>query len=318
MLATITSLFRGALIGVAEVIPGVSGGTVALIVGIYETLINAIANFVLGLRQLVGLGTGKASPRNAGATFKALPWRVLIPVAIGMVTALILGARFIEPLLEEYPVQMRALFFGLVLAGVYVPAHMVIRTAPGKWRIKDIVVAVIAAGFLFWLTGVPPTNIVDPSPMAIVLAAAIAICALVLPGVSGSFLLLSVGMYETTIGAINDRNFGYIALFALGAFIGLASFVTLLKWLLENRARITLVIITGLMVGSLRALWPWQSEDRDLLAPSGDITSVLLLFGAGILVVVGLLLIERRLGISEEQTDFSSDQDPQVNTPRNS
>jgi putative membrane protein len=306
VLASTTNLVRGALIGVAEVIPGVSGGTVALIVGIYETLINAVANLVLSARQLLGLGTGKASARSSAATFIGLPWRILIPVAIGMVTALILGARFIGPLLEEYPVRMRALFFGLVLAGVYVPAHMVLRTPPGAWRAKDLAAGAAAAIFLFWLTGVPPANITDPGPIVIVLAAAVAICALVLPGVSGSFLLLSVGMYETTISAVNDRNFGYIALFGLGAIVGLASFVTLLKWLLANRARITLVVITGLMVGSLRALWPWQSEDRDLLAPSTDGAMVLLLFFVGILIVVGLLLIERRLGISEEQTDFGA------------
>ncbi|MCH9668894.1 MAG: DUF368 domain-containing protein [Actinomycetia bacterium] len=295
--------------GVAEVIPGVSGGTVALIVGLYETLIGAIANCVLSLRQLVGLGTGKASARASMATFRSLPWRILIPVAIGMVSALILGARFLEPLLEEHPVQMRALFFGLVLAGVYVPAHMVIRTAPGHWRAKDFAVGLVAAVFLFWLTGVPPANIADPSPIVIVLAAAVAICALVLPGVSGSFLLLSIGMYGATMSAVNNREFGYIALFGLGAAIGLASFVTLLRWLLANRARSTLVVITGLMVGSLRALWPWQSPDRDLLAPAADISMVLLLFVAGFLAVVGLIVIERRLGISEEQTDFEGSGD---------
>ncbi len=304
MLATITNLVRGALMGVAEVIPGVSGGTVALIVGIYETLINAIANVVLAVRQLPGLGTGKASARSSASTIRALPWRVLIPVAIGMGIALVLGAKFIEPLLEEYPVQMRALFFGLVLAGVYVPAHMVIRTAPGAWRWKDVVPAAIAAIFLFWLTGLAPANVIDPGPVVIVLAAAVAICALVLPGVSGSFLLLSLGLYETTISAVNDRNYGYLALFALGAILGLASFVTLLRWLLAHRTRITLVIITGLMVGSLRALWPWQTDDRELLAPSTDIGMVVLLFAVGILIVVGLLIAERRLGISEEQTDF--------------
>ncbi|UXA20505.1 DUF368 domain-containing protein [Mycobacterium sp. SMC-4] len=287
--------------GVAEVIPGVSGGTVALIVGVYQTLINAIANVVLSLRQLIGLGTGKPSARASATTFRALPWPTLIPVAIGMVIALILGARFIEPLLEEYPVRMRALFFGLVLAGVFVPAHMVVRTAGGAWRAKDLAVGALAAVFLFWLTGVPPANIADPGPIVIVLAAAVAICALVLPGVSGSFLLLSIGMYETTIGAVNERNFGYIALFGLGAVLGLASFVTLLRWLLAHRARITLVVITGLMVGSLRALWPWQSADRDLLAPSTDIPMVVLLFVAGMLAVVGLIVVERRLGISEEQ-----------------
>ncbi len=308
MLATVTNVVRGALIGLAEVIPGVSGGTVALIVGVYETLINAIADAVLAVRQLVGLGAGpragKASARAATATFRGLPWQVLVPVAIGMFSALILGARFIEPLLEQHPVPTRALFFGLVLAGAYVPAHMVIRTAPGRWRGTDLAIGTAAAILVFGLTGLPPATIADPNPIVIVLAAAVAICALVLPGVSGSFILLSLGMYETTISAVNDRNVGYIALFGFGALVGLASFVTLLKWLLANRARITLVIITGLMVGSLRALWPWQSEDRDLLAPFTDIGPVLLLFTTGVAVVVVLLLVERRLGISEEQTDF--------------
>jgi len=309
VLVTVTNVVRGALIGVAEVIPGVSGGTVALIVGIYETLINAIADAVLAVRQLVGLGArprvGKASARAATATFRGLPWPVLVPVAIGMCIALILGARFVEPLLEQHPVPTRALFFGLVLAGAYVPAHMVIRTAPGRWRGTDLAIGAAAAILVFGLTGLPPATIADPNPIVIVLAAAVAICALVLPGVSGSFILLSLGMYETTISAVNDRNVGYIGLFGFGAVLGLASFVTLLKWLLANRARITLVIITGLMVGSLRALWPWQSADRDLLAPSTDLGPVLLLFTTGVAVVVVLLLVERRLGISEEQTDFA-------------
>jgi len=304
MLTTVTNLVRGAFIGVAEVIPGVSGGTVALIVGVYETLINAIAKAVLAVRQLVGLGTGRPSARSSSATFRALPWPVLVPVAIGMVLAFVLGARFIEPLLEEHPVRMRALFFGLVLAGVFVPAHMVTRLPPGGWRPRDLAAGAVAAVVLFWLTGLPPGNISEPGPLVIVGAAAVAICALVLPGVSGSFLLLSIGMYESTIHAVNARQFGYIALFGLGAVIGLASFVSVLRWLLENRARITLVVISGLMVGSLRALWPWQSDNRDLLAPSTDVAMVLLLFAAGVLIVVGLLAIERRLGISEEQTDF--------------
>lgn len=304
MLTTVTNLVRGALIGVAEVIPGVSGGTVALIVGIYETLIDAIARAVLAVRQLFGLGTGKPSSRASAATFRGLPWRLLIPVAAGMLIALVAGAKFIEPLLEEHPVRMRALFFGLVLAGVFVPAHMVTRLSPGAWRPRDLAIGAVAAAFVFWLTGLPPGNITQPGPLVIVASAAVAICALVLPGVSGSFLLLSIGMYETTIHAVNTRQYGYIALFGLGAVIGLASFVTVLRWLLVNRARITLVVISGLMAGSLRALWPWQSESRDLLAPSTDIGMVLVLFAAGILFVVGLLLIERRLGISEEQTDL--------------
>ncbi|MGA1145675.1 MAG: DUF368 domain-containing protein [Candidatus Nanopelagicales bacterium] len=299
MLRAIVDLVRGALIGVAEVIPGVSGGTIALIVGIYRTVIDAIADVVLAGRQLVGAATG--GPRGAVLTLRGLPWRLLVPVGVGMVAAVVLGARLIEPLLEEYPVQMLALFFGLVLAGIWVPAHMVHRGV--SWRPKYVIAALIAAVVVFVLTGLPPGNISDPNPIVVMLAAAVAICALVLPGVSGSFLLLSLGLYETTIQAVNDRDLLYLGAFALGAIVGLAAFVTLLKWLLEHRAGITLAILTGLMIGSLRALWPWQSEDRDLLAPDSLLLPAALIAAVGAAFVVVLLVIERRLGISEEQAD---------------
>ncbi len=125
-----------------------------------------------------------------------------------------------------------------------------------------------------------------------------------LPGVSGSFLLLTVGMYDPTIAAVNDRNFAYLIVFALGAVLGLAIFVSLLKWLLENRARVTLVIITGLMLGSLRALWPWQGPERELLAPTDQIGIALLLFIAGAAFVAVLLILERKFGETEEQKDL--------------
>lgn len=302
MKRAIVNLVRGGLMGIAEVIPGVSGGTVALIVGVYRTLINAIADAVLALRQLVGLAGGRPSARSFAGTLRSLPWTLLVPLVIGMGIAVVLGAKFIEPLLETNPIQMRALFFGLVLAGVYVPAHMVIR-AGGPWRTVDFVVALVFAAVLFVLVGLPPATINDPSPLVVFLAAAVAICALVLPGVSGSFLLLTLGMYETTIQAVNERNVAYLAVFALGAIVGLAVFVSVLKWLLAHRTRITLVIITGLMVGSLRALWPWEDDDRGLQAPNEAVLSAILFFAIGIAVVVGLMMAERRLGVSEEQED---------------
>jgi putative membrane protein len=316
MLSTIVNALRGALIGVAEVIPGVSGGTVALIVGIYETLIDAIADTVLAARRALGLTSEGRSVRRAGATIRALPWAMLVPVGLGMVIALLLGARFIEPLLEEQPVAMRALFLGLVLAGTYVPAHMVLRTEPGRWRASEVLIVLAVAAVTFVLMGLPPGDIADPGPVAIVASAAMAICALVLPGVSGSFLLLTIGMYEPTIAAVNDLDFAYIALFALGAIIGLSAFVSVLRWLLENRARITLVVIVGLMLGSLRALWPWQGDDRELLAPTSQVGLAIALFLAGVAVVAILIVVERRFGVSEEQVDFP-DQDgaPQDGVP---
>jgi len=294
-------VIRGALIGVAEVIPGVSGGTIALIVGIYRTVIDAIADAVLALRQLVGLAEGGPSGRRFATTLGRLPWGLLIPVGVGMAAAVVVGARVIEPLLEEHPIPMLALFFGLVLAGIWVPAHMVHRGA--GWKPRYVVAAALAAIALFFLTGLPSGNIADPNPLIVMLAAAVAICALVLPGVSGSFFLLSLGMYEPTLDAVNDRDFVYLGAFALGAIVGLGAFVTLLKWLLHHKAAITLAVLTGLMVGSLRALWPWQDDERNLLTPDADVAIALGMLLVGVLVVVVLLLIERKLGISEEQSD---------------
>ena len=302
MLKFLVNLGRGVAIGAVEVVPGVSGGTLALIVGIYQTLINSISDLVLSVRQLVGLVPGKASTKVALTTFRSLPWRLLIPVGIGMVVALILGAGIIEPLLLEQPIAMKALFFGLVIAGTYVPAHMV--TKVGGWSLSYLVIAAISAIIVFLLTGLPQGNMSDPSLIVVFFSASVAICALVLPGVSGSYLLLTVGMYDPTIAAVNDRNFTYLAVFALGAILGLALFVSLLKWLLENRARITLVIITGLMIGSLRALWPWQGPEGELLAPTEQIGVSLALFLGGVALVVVLLVLESKLGESEEQRDL--------------
>lgn len=296
----IINAIRGALIGVAEAIPGVSGGTVALIVGVYHALLAAGADAILAVRRMLGL----ARRRPDAVRLRNLPWGLLIPLGIGMVVALLAGARVIEPLLEQYPAQMRAVFFGLVLGGVWVPAHMVVTQAGGRWRAVDVIDAAIAAIVLFLLTGLPPGEITDPGPLLIAGSAAIAICALVLPGVSGSFFLLTIGMYAPTIAAVNDRNVAYVAIFAAGALIGLGLFVPFLRWVLENHARITLVIITGLMLGSLRALWPWQDEEtRELMAPTTDVIMLGGLILVGMLIVAILLRIEARLGITEEQED---------------
>ena len=174
------------------------------------------------------------------------------------------------------------------------------RTRDG-WNVKHIVLAVVAAIIVFVITGLPPAVVDDPSPVVVALAAALAICALVLPGVSGSFLLLSLGLYEPTLQAVNERDLVYLGAFAVGAIVGLGSFVTLLTWLLNHRAAVTLAVLTGLMIGSLRALWPWQTDDRGLLAPTQAVGSAVVAILIGMALVAMLLLVERRLGLSEEQ-----------------
>lgn len=285
---TLVDLLRGALIGVVEVIPGVSGGTVALLIGVYERLLESASALVRGIVRAVVdpvRGRGLAAARTHLAQ---VSWRVVLPVGIGMVLALVTAARVVEPLLEEHPVTSRALFAGLIVASLVVPARML----GARWRVRDVALAVAAAAAGFLLTGLPSATVDDPSPLAILGSAALAVCALVLPGVSGSFVLVTTGMYQPALAALNGGDLPTIALFMAGGVLGLAVFVHVLRWLLASHRRVTLAIMTGLMAGSLRALWPWQSDDRDLLAPSGDVAMVALWFVAGVVLVGAVLAVE--------------------------
>lgn len=298
-------LLGGGLVGCAEVVPGVSGGTLALVLGLYDRIITGADHFVRGVVALVVPGRG---PRVAREEMRRVHWSVLLPVAVGMVTAVVLGAAAIEPLLEEYPVGMRALFFGFIAASVAVPLRMADRVQ----GLKDWLLMVGAAVFAFALTGLPPATVPDPPLVAVALSAAVAVCALVLPGVSGSFFLLSIGLYDSTISAVNDRDLGYLGVFALGAVLGLASFVRVVRWLLARHRHATLLAMAGLMVGSLRALWPWQAEDRGLLGPSGGaggVLGVVVIALAGAAVVAALTALDARL---TRQADRAALDDPVV------
>lgn len=289
MIHSSLNFLRGVLIGIAEVIPGVSGGTLALITGIYSRLLNNIDLLFKSLRNIT-------HPKLMARNLIALEWKFLLPVFIGMAIALITTASFMEGLLESNPIELRAVFAGLVAAGIYIPYKMSVKVNGDNWALRDYLLALIGALAAFFLTGLPQGEISNPGPIFIFFSAAIAICALVLPGISGSFLLLTIGMYSATIGALNDRDLQYLLIFALGALVGLASFVSLLKFLLSQRARPTLVILAGLMLGSLRALWPWQGEDRELLSPYSSELIALLLFLAGAIIVALLVKVEERVG----------------------
>ena len=289
MINSSLNFLRGVLIGIAEVIPGVSGGTLALITGIYSRLLNNIDLLFKSLRNIT-------NPKIMARNLIALEWKFLLPVFIGMAIALITTASFMEGLLESNPIELRAVFAGLVAAGIYIPYKMSVKVNGDNWGLRDYLLALIGALAAFFLTGLPQGEGSNPGPILIFFSAAIAICALVLPGISGSFLLLTIGMYSATIGALNDRDLQYLLIFALGALLGLASFVSLLKFLLSQRARPTLVLLAGLMLGSLRALWPWQGEDRELVSPYSSELTALLLFLAGALIVAFLVKVEERLG----------------------
>jgi putative membrane protein len=272
--------------GCAEVVPGVSGGTIALVVGIYERLLGS-------LRSAVGVATAllrrdREEARRYAATIE---WGLLVPLGAGMAVAVLLGARIIPPLLERYPEESSALFFGLIVASLVVPWRM--------WEHRRPAHVAVAVGFAvaaFVLTGIPERELSDPSPPVIFGAAAIAICALTLPGVSGSYLLLAMGLYAPTLAAVDERDLGYVATFAAGALVGLALFARVLTWLLRRHRDVTVAALLGLMVGSLRALWPWATDDGRLLAPPGqtaDVLPVLLMGLCGVAVVATLLLVTR-------------------------
>lgn len=280
------NVVRGALIGVVETVPGVSGGTVALVVGIYDELINSAGHVVsAGRRALLG------PDRAAGVRhhLARVHWRIVVPVVIGMVAALLTVAGPMSHLVEEYPVTMRALFFGMVLASIGVP----LRLAGGALRARDAAVMALAAVLAFVLVSVPPTT-VAPAPLLIVLAAMVAVSALLLPGLSGSFLLLTIGLYQPTLRAVDELDLGYLSLFFLGAALGMVVIVKGLQWLLDHHHRVTMLALTGLMLGALRTLWPWQLEDRTLLSPEGDWWVQLLAAAAGCVVVLALLAVDAR------------------------
>jgi len=281
---------QGLLMGTADIIPGVSGGTMALIVGIYERLITAIREALSVPVTLARRGWAPTREQLLG-----VEWRLVLPLAAGILTAIVAASQIIPPLLEAYPAESRGLFFGLITASILIPWRRMERAGRQEFTLMGVM-AVVA----FVLTGLPALEAArDPGLLRVFLSASVAICAMILPGVSGAFLLLVLGLYEATLAAISDRNLVYIGVFGLGALVGLGVFSRLLSWLLEHRHDLTMAALIGLMVGALRALWPWLSEDGEILAPAMAPASltVLALAILGFAVVYGLTWIgARRLG----------------------
>ena len=288
---------RGGAVGTSEALPGISGGTVALMVGLYDKLIGGAGHVVSGIKRYVtDVPRGRGKER-AQEQFRQVDWSVLVPALIGMAVALILAAIFLAPLVEVYEQYAYALFFGLVLACLWIPY-----TGAGKkWKAWHYAVALVFAVLAFLLTGLPGANL-PTHPVIVFFAAAVAICALVLPGLSGSFILLILGLYEPTMAALRAADLPYITVFVLGMITGLALFVKVLQFLLENHHHITLVVLTGLMAGSLRALWPWQDHNRDLV-PMSDVPVTLAFAVGGFVVVVGMIVWERRKHAQQEQVE---------------
>ncbi len=276
--------------GGADIIPGVSGGTMALIVGIYARLIDSLSSAFSMLLSGARLRGGEAARHG-----RAVEWGLVLPLLAGIVTAIGTASFFLPHLLETYPHQMRGLFLGLVAASIAVPW---LRIGRMTWRL--LLIALVAAVAAFVLVGLPLlAEEPEPAMIRVFASASVAICAMILPGVSGAFLLEVLGIYHPTVEALRAAigldlgAMGYVVVFILGATIGLGLFSKTLDWLLDHYHDRTMAALVGLMAGSLRALWPWQpwdSPDRVLLWPQqGDpVMSVLLLAAAGFAFVAVL------------------------------
>lgn len=286
----IVNAVRGGLIGLAELVPGVSGGTIALVTGVYERILYNANVFLDGVKAL------PKDRSKAGDRFKSVDWWLLIPMLVGMGAIVVFLAGPMERFVTDQPVASRSLFMGMVIASISVPLSMIHWKEPGAKLSKVLPVMAVFAVATFFGTGFTSAPQDNPNLIWVFLAAAIAICALVLPGVSGSFFLLAVGLYGATLGAVDERNFTYLGVFALGALTGIVLFVRLLEKMLTEHRTVTLAAMSGLLLGSLRALWPWQDSDANLLAPTDQIGLAIGLFALGLLIVVGMIVAERRFG----------------------
>lgn len=273
-LAVILNLIRGALIGMAELVPGISGGTVALVVGIYERALHA----------------GNQLIRRE---FSKVDWVFLIAVGVGMVTAVFTMSTVLVTFVEGYPELARGLFLGMVAVSILVPVGMMDPRDLRRRLPVMVPLFLLAAVASFLVTGVTAAPQEDPALIIVFLAAAVAVCALVMPGLSGSFLLLAFGLYTPIMASLSDRDWTVIGVFILGALLGVILFVRVLTWILEHHRTVTLTVMSGLMLGSLRALWPWQSAEADLQAPTGSVWPVVGMIVLGVVIVAAFVIADR-------------------------
>jgi putative membrane protein len=248
---------RGFAMGAADVVPGVSGGTMALILGIYEELIDSI-RAVDGtfFKLVVGL--------KLKAAWDKLPWKFLGSVMLGIGLAIVSLARLLSWLLEHHPALIWSFFFGLVLASVLMVSKQI-----QHWSSSPVVIAILATIGAYFLVGAVPVQTPD-APWFLFLSGAVAICAMILPGISGAFILVLLGKYQHVLNAVNQRELLTLLLVAAGAAVGIVTFAQILGWLFKRYHDLTIALLTGLMLGSLRKLWPWKETLATIIDRHGD------------------------------------------------
>lgn len=268
----ILNLIRGALIGAAELSPGISGGTVALIIGIYERALH---------------NADKLIKRK----FAQVEWLFIAFIGLGMVAAVFGLSGIISTFVAENFSLSHSLFAGMVLISVWVPFSMIDKQ--DRRNPKYYLFVLASAVFIFIVTGFTSNQVEDPNLFFVFLAAAVAICALVMPGASGSLVLLILGMYEPVLRAVSELDIAVILVFMAGALCGVVFIVRFLNYMLENHRSPTLFVMTGFLLGSLRALWPFgEDQDASLMPMIG-------MFVLGIAIVLAFLIADYRIAVKK-------------------
>lgn len=241
----VSTFLKGIAMGAADVVPGVSGGTIAFITGIYDTLLESIRRInpsLLGIWKREGFKSA----------FNYINGFFLISLFSGILTSIATLAKFISWSLVTHPIPTWSFFFGLILVSVFHMLKQVEHRTLSKW-----VYLLLGVAFAYSITVLNPVSL-EPNSVNVLIAGAIAICAMILPGISGSFILLLIGMYTTILGAVKGAQIDILLLFVAGCVIGLLTFSHILSWLLKRYREMTLMFLTGLMLGTLPKIWPWK------------------------------------------------------------
>lgn len=236
---------RGVLMGAADIVPGVSGGTIAFITGIYDTLLGSIRSFDLELLARLGKLDIKGAWQQVNGGF-------LLALLAGIGTSIFSLARLFSWILENHPVPLWAFFFGLILASAVVLLSQI-----EGWTFARALCLLLGAAGAGTIAFLPVANL-DFGLAGVFLAGFLAICAMILPGISGSFILVLLGMYGTVLAAVKTLDIGFLLVFCLGCGSGLLCFSRLLHWLLHRFHQATMAVLTGFLFGSLVIVWPWK------------------------------------------------------------
>jgi len=238
-------VFKGMAMGAADVVPGVSGGTIAFISGVYEELIATLNSINLNSLKTLKL-------QGVSATWKKINGNFLLALFVGILLSILTLSKLVAWLLLEEPVLLWAFFFGFVLASIIFVLKKI-----NQWNSAVFLGLILGGVFAYQLTQLNALGNSD-SNWYLFLSGAIAICAMILPGISGAFILVILGSYANVLQALNDKDIAKITIFMTGALIGILSFSRLLKWLFKRFKNMTLAVLTGFMIGALSKIWPWK------------------------------------------------------------